>query len=89
MQCSIRAEGVKGKEETEDDSSRLKLGNEIQWKGIEHVREKGHARSLLITKHWDKQDRVNTDSEKLQEEERRGQKGPCASNSRMHIAGII
>lgn len=51
--------------------------------------EEGHAHSLLITKRWDKQDRVNTDSEQPQEEERRVQKGPFASTSRIHIVGII
>lgn len=27
----------------------------------------GHGHSLLVTEHWDKQDRVNTDSEKTQQ----------------------
>lgn len=89
MPRSIRAEGVKGNEETGDDGSRLKLGNETQWKGTEHVRPVGRRDALLITKRWDKQDRVNTDSEKPQEEEHRVQKGLFASNNRIYTLLVL
>lgn len=38
---------------------------------------------------WDKQDRVNTEPEKPQEEDCRVQKGLFESNNRIHIVGII
>lgn len=40
MPPSVRAEGLKSKEETED-GSRLKLGSETQWKDVGHIQSMG------------------------------------------------